>query len=267
MVSFEYACLASYEMVSLTLVVALLSTVRIASFSPRRSSSTPRTSVNMDKHPDANSNKTIHTSTVHLSADPNTVSAKNLKDTELTSDELNPTHEDVNAMETTHPPSTTHLSTVQKLTIWILFLSKQYAVHHLSLRWSLITTILKATRTTNDVDNEVVTDQTNIADNHPRTDQDVDDMGVHTEDVHIPVEHKINEDEMITHEQNATDQDVDDMEVHTEDVHISGEHKLDDDEMTTHEQNATDKVTFTQMVRRLVGDETSIFKRNHPHPI
>lgn len=26
-------------------------------------------------------------------------------------------------------------------------------------------------RTTNDVDNEVVTDQMNIADNHPRTDQ------------------------------------------------------------------------------------------------
>ncbi|KAL0716618.1 hypothetical protein Bca4012_065940 [Brassica carinata] len=61
----------------------------------------------------------------------------------------------------------------------------------------------------------------NVADNHPRTDQDVDDMGVHIEDVHIP--------------------DVDDMEVHTEDVHISGELKPDDDEMTTHEQNTTDK--------------------------
>ncbi|KAG2332575.1 hypothetical protein Bca4012_017860 [Brassica carinata] len=60
---------------------------------------------------------------------------------------------------------------------------------------------------------------------------------------------------MITHEQNATDQDVDDMEVHTEDVHISGEHKPDDDEMTTHEQNATDKVMFTQMVRRLLREK------------
>lgn len=35
-----------------------------------------QTYVNMDKHPDANANETIHTPIVHLSAGPNTVSAK-----------------------------------------------------------------------------------------------------------------------------------------------------------------------------------------------
>ncbi|KAL0731265.1 hypothetical protein Bca4012_027359 [Brassica carinata] len=245
MVSFEYACLVSYEMVSSTLRVALLSTVRIVSFLVNF---VHVLIVGCGCY--GNNTSTVHSSPVHSSEidHMDLVFIKTIRRTSLVSEMVtdyhnSEGHQDAKALDHDTiivPDSRDHKSHDEGVPV---------------------------VRTTNDVDNEVVTDQMNVADNHPRTDQDVDDMGVHTEDVHIPVEHKIDEDEMITHEQNATDQDVDDMEVYTEDVHISGEHKLDDDEMTTHEQNATDKVTFTQMTRKetiCIYELTYFFQREQP---
>ncbi|KAG2312619.1 hypothetical protein Bca52824_024176 [Brassica carinata] len=111
-----------------------------------------QTTENMNTTHDVNSNETIHTTTVHVSAD-----------NELITDELNPTDQDAEAMHyDTVPDSRNHKSNDEVETVF---------------------------RTTKEVDN-----------------QDVDAMDIHKEDVHISADHKPDDDEVVTDEQNVTDQ-------------------------------------------------------------